>query len=334
MTDLTTKYLGLELAHPLIAGASPFTKSVDGARKLEDAGLSAIVMHSLFEEQITHESLELDHYLHRGTASFAEALDFFPDLETYGVGPERYVDLVREIKDAVDVPVIGSLNGVSSGGWVHYAKLIEEAGAAALELNIYYIPTDTDLTSAELEQTYVDLVKAVRAEVTVPIAVKLSPYFTSPPNIAWLLTEAGADALVLFNRFYQPDFDLDTLEVVPNLTLSRQEELLLPLRWISILSARLGCDFALSSGITSGEAVLKSMMAGASVAQTTSELLRGGLGRPREILADVRSWMEAYEYDSIKTMQGSMNQSSVSEPAAFERANYMRALKEFGSPRR
>jgi dihydroorotate dehydrogenase (fumarate) len=329
MTDLTTTYLGLTLENPLVAAASPLTKNLDGARRLEDAGVSAIVMHSLFEEQIDHESSELDHYLHRGSDSFSEALDFFPDLGSYNLGPDKYLELVRKVKAAVGVPVIGSLNGVSSGGWVHHARLIQDAGADALELNIYYVPTDVDLTSVELEQTYIDLVRAVRAEVTIPIAVKLSPFFTALPNIAARLVEAGASGLVLFNRFYQPDIDLAELEVVPNLTLSTGEELRLPLRWIAILSARLKCSFALSSGVTSAESVLKAAMAGADVAMVASELLRAGLGRPREILADIVAWMEAYEYSSIRQMHGSMNQHAVAEPAAFERANYMKALRSF-----
>jgi dihydroorotate dehydrogenase (fumarate) len=329
MTDLSTTYLGLALRNPLAASASPYTQTVAGARQLEDAGLAAIVMHSLFEEQITHESLELDHYLLRATGSFSEAMDFFPDLATYAVGPDKYLSLVRQIKEAVDVPVIGSLNGVSSGGWVHHAKLIEEAGADAIELNIYYVPTDVDLTGAELERTYADLVRTVRAEVRIPVAVKLAPFFTALANVASTLVDAGANGLVLFNRFYQPDIDLVDMEVVPGIELSQAEEMRLPMRWIAILSARLTCDFALSSGIGSAEGALKAIMAGANVAMMTSELLRGGLGRPRRMLADMEGWMEAHEYASVRQMRGSMNQSSVSEPAAFERANYMKALRTF-----
>jgi dihydroorotate dehydrogenase (fumarate) len=329
MTDLTTTYLGLKLKHPLVASSSPLTKTVDGARRLEDAGVSAIVMHSLFEEQITHESLELDHYLHRGTESFSEALDFFPDLGSYNLGPDRYLDLIRHIKAVAGVPVIGSLNGVSTGGWVRYARMIEQAGADALELNIYYLPTDADLTSAELERAHVDLVKAVRAEVTIPLAVKLGPFYTALPNLASLLVGVGADGLVLFNRFFQPDIDLAALAVVPDVALSDAEDMRLPLRWIAILSARLGCDFALTSGVTSAEGVIKAVMSGANVAMTTSEILRNGLGRPREILADMQAWMDANDYASVQQMHKSMNQHAVAEPAAFERANYMKALKSF-----
>jgi dihydroorotate dehydrogenase (fumarate) len=329
MVDLTTTYLGLQLKNPVVASASPLTWEVGTARQLEDAGVSAIVMHSLFEEEITHESHELDHYLRRGTDSFSEATDFFPEIEDMAIGPEKYLEQVRLIKEAVGVPVIGSLNGISKGGWIHHASLIEEAGADALELNIYYIPTDLDLTGKELESTYIELVQAVRSEVDIPIAVKLSPFFTCLPNVAWLLVEAGANGLVLFNRFYQPDFDLESLEVVPNLVLSDENELRLPLRWIAILAGRLQADFALSSGVQAASGVLKAMMAGASVAMLTSELLRNGPDRAAEILADLQSWMEEYEYESIEQMKGSMSQKAVAQPAAFERANYMRALRSY-----
>ncbi|MFN2115054.1 MAG: dihydroorotate dehydrogenase-like protein [Anaerolineae bacterium] len=329
MVDLTTTYLGMRLKNPLVASASPLTWEVDSVRQIEDAGIAAVVMHSLFEEEITHESQELDHYLHRGSLSFSEALDFFPEVAALTVGPEHYLEQLRQIKDAVDIPVIGSLNGVSAGGWVRHAKLIEEAGADALELNIYYIPTDIDLTGKELENTYIELVQAVREEVSIPVAVKLSPFFTCLPNVSWLLVEAGANGLVLFNRFYQPDFDLDSLEVVPNLTLSEESEMRLPLRWIAILSGRLDTDFALSTGVRSASGVLKAMMAGAKVAMMTSELLRNGPERGAEILADLQAWLEEYDYESIAQMQGSMNQKSVAEPAAFERANYMKALRSF-----
>jgi dihydroorotate dehydrogenase (fumarate) len=329
VVSLQTSYLGLDLRNPVVASASPLSKRVDTVRRLEDAGAAAVVVYSLFEEQITHESNELDHYLHRGSESFSEAIDFFPDLGNYNVGPDGYLEHIRRLKAAVDIPIIGSLNGVSTGGWVHHARLIEDAGADALELNIYYVPTDTDLTGRELEETYVELVQAVRSEIAIPLAVKLSPYFTSMANMGWLLVEAGADALVLFNRFFQPDLDLDAFEVVPSVTLSRPEALRLPLRWIAILSPKLACDFAATSGITTGDDVLKALMAGASVGMMASELLRGGVDRVGGVLDEMQVWMEEMEYESVAQLRGSMSQRSVAEPAAFERANYLRALSSF-----
>ncbi len=329
MPDLTTTYLGLKLKNPLVASASPLSKKVDNVRRLENAGAAAVVMYSLFEEQITHESHELDHYLERGTHSFAESLSYFPDLDHYNLGPERYLEHLHKVKQAVSIPVIGSLNGVSSGGWVEFAHLIEEAGADALELNIYYLPTEVDLSGAELEEEYVRLVRDVRARVKLPIAVKLSPFFTSLPNMAKRFVDTGANGLVLFNRFYQPDFDLEELEVVPNLVLSTSHELRLPLRWIAILYGRVEADFALTSGVHTAQDVLKAMMAGANVAMMTSTLLANGLGRLMHILTDLQEWMEEHEYESITQMRGSMSQRAVAEPAAFERANYMKALNSF-----
>ncbi len=329
MPDLTTSYLGLQLKNPLVASASPLSKKVENVRRLENAGAAAVVMYSLFEEQITHESHELDHYLERGTHSFAESLSYFPDLDHYNLGPERYLEHLHKVKQAVSIPVIGSLNGVSSGGWVEFAHLIEEAGADALELNIYYLPTQVDLNGAELEEEYVKLVRDVRARVKLPIAVKLSPFFTSLPNMAKRFVDAGANSLVLFNRFYQPDFDLEELEVVPNLVLSTSNELRLPLRWIAILYGRVEADFALTSGVHTAQDVLKAMMAGANVAMMTSTLLANGLGRLMHILTDLQEWMEEHEYESIAQMRGSMSQLAVAEPAAFERANYMKALNSF-----
>jgi dihydroorotate dehydrogenase (fumarate) len=329
MPDLTTTYLGLQLKNPLVASASPLSKKVENVRRLENAGAAAVVMYSLFEEQITHESHELDHYLERGTHSFAESLSYFPDLDDYNLGPERYLEHLHKVKQAVSIPVIGSLNGVSSGGWVEFAHLIEEAGADALELNIYYLPTEVDLSGAELEEDYVKLVRDVRARVKLPIAVKLSPFFTTLPNMAKRFVDAGANGLVLFNRFYQPDFDLEELEVVPNLVLSTSNELRLPLRWIAILYGRVEADFALTSGVHTAEDVLKAMMAGANVAMMTSTLLANGLGRLMPILTALQEWMEEHEYESITQMRGSMSQSAVAEPAAFERANYMKALNSF-----
>jgi dihydroorotate dehydrogenase (fumarate) len=329
MPDLTTTYLGLKLKNPLVASASPLSKKMDTVRRIEDAGAAALVMYSLFEEQITHESQELDHYLERGTDTFAESLSYFPDLNYYNLGPEPYLEHLHIIKQAVSIPVIGSLNGISSGGWVEYAHRIEQAGADALELNIYYLPTDSDLSGAELEEDYVQLVRDVRAKVKLPIAVKLSPYFTALPNMARRFVEAGANALVLFNRFYQPDFDLEELEVVPNLVLSTSHDLRLPLRWIAILYGRIQADFALTSGVHTAQDVLKAMMAGANVAMMTSTLLENGVGRIMHILTDLQEWMEEHEYESIEQMRGSMSQQAVTEPAAFERANYIKALNTF-----
>jgi len=332
MTDLSTTYLGLNLKNPLVASASPISKSIDKARKLEEAGVSAIVMYSLFEEQIIHESLELDHYLTRGTDSFAEAMSYLPDGGMYSMGPEKYLNQVAGLKKALNIPVIGSLNGVSKGGWTRYAKQIQDAGADALELNLYFIPTDPDLTAQELENAQVELVAEVKSAITIPLAVKLSPFVTALPNFARRIVEAGANGLVLFNRFYQPDFDLEELEIVHNLDLSTSADLRLPLRWISILHGKINADFALTSGIHKSTDILKAMMAGAKVGMMASELLWGATSAPqriREILGHIQKWMEEHEYTSIKQMQGSMSQKSVKEPAAFERANYMKVLNSF-----
>lgn len=329
MLDLTTTYMGLKLKNPLVASASPLSKKVESARQLEEAGVSAIVMYSLFEEQIIQESLKLHRDLTRGTESYAEAISYLPDYGTYSIGPESYLEHLNKLKSAVNIPVIGSLNGVSTGGWVEYARKIEQAGADALELNLYYLATDPELPSAELEASHVALVKDVRQQVSIPIAIKLSPFYSSLPHFARQLVNAGANGLVLFNRFYQPDFDLDELEVVPNLVLSNSNELRLPLRWIAILYGRVQADFALTSGVHTASDVIKAMMAGASAAMVASEFLQRGPARASEILADVQHWMEEHEYESIRQMQGSMSQQAVAEPAAFERANYMRALSSY-----
>ena len=326
MTDLSTTYLGLNLKNPLVASASPISKNIDKARKLEEAGASAIVMYSLFEEQIIHESLELDHFLTRGTDSFAEAMTYLPDGGMYSMGAEKYINQVAGLKKALSIPVIGSLNGVSKGGWTKYAKQIQDAGADALELNLYYIPTDPDLTAQELENAQVELVAEVKSAISIPLAVKLSPFVTALPNFARRIVEAGANGLVLFNRFYQPDFDLEELEIVHSLDLSTSTELRLPLRWISILHGKINADFALTSGVHTASDVLKSMMAGAKVAMMASNLLHNGEQVIPSMLSELSTWMESHEYVSIKQMQGSMSQKSVKEPAAFERANYMKVL--------
>jgi len=326
MTDLSTTYLGLKLKNPLVASASPLSKKIDRARKLEEAGVSAIVMYSLFEEQITHESLELDHYLTRGSDSFAEAQTYLPDGGMYGVSPEKYINQVTGLKKTLKIPVIGSLNGVSKGGWTSYAKKIEDAGADALELNLYYLVTDPELKSEEVEAAQVDLVAEVRNAIKIPLAVKISPFVTSLPNFARRIVDAGANGLVLFNRFYQPDFDLEELDIVHNLDLSTSADLRLPLRWISILYGKLNVDFALTSGVHTPADVIKSMMAGAKVAMTASNLLHNGMDAVGQVLNGLEEWMKEREYESIEQMQGSMSQQNVREPAAFERANYMKVL--------
>ena len=329
MTDLSTTYLGLRLKNPVVASASPLSKKLDRAKKLDTAGIGAIVMYSLFEEQIIQESLELDHYLSRGTNTYPEALSYLPDGGMYGVSPEKYLNQVSAVKKAVRVPVIGSLNGVSKGGWTNYARKIEEAGADALELNLYYIPTDLDVTSNDIEDMQVELVAEVKSAIRIPLAVKISPFVTSIPNFAKRLVEAGADGLVLFNRFYQPDFDLEELEIVHSLDLSTPAEMRLPLRWISILSGKITTDFALTTGVHTHLGVVKSMMAGAKVAMMASSLLHNGEQSVTQILNELEAWMIDHEYQSIRLMQGSMSQKSVKEPAAFERAIYMKVLGSF-----
>jgi dihydroorotate dehydrogenase (fumarate) len=331
MTDLSTQYLGLILKNPLVVSASPLCQSIDNLRRMEAAGAGAVVLHSLFEEQLTLESRELDRFLSEGTESFAEALSYFPDVNNYKMGPEGYLDHIRQAKAAVKIPIIASLNGVSAGGWTKYAKNMEEAGADALELNVYYVATQTDMTSTEVEQMYIDLVSQVKATVRIPVAVKLGPYFTSVANFAQQLDAVKADGLVLFNRFYQPDFDLENLEVTPNLILSKPYELLLRLHWVAILYGHIHADMAITGGIHSAHDVLKAMMAGAKVAMMTSVLLKEGIDHLKTIHADLLTWMEEHEYESIRQMQGSLSQQKVAEPAAFERANYMKVLSSYAT---
>ena len=312
-----------------MASASPLSKKVETAVELDKAGVAAIVMYSLFEEQIIQEGLKLDRDLSRGTHSFSEALDFIPDYGTYSIGPEKYLEQLSTIKQEVSIPVIGSLNGVTSGGWVDYAQKIEDAGADALELNLYDIATDPDVTSSQLEDEHISLVGAICKQVKIPVSIKLSPFYTAIPNFARRLTDAGANGLVLFNRFYQPDFDLDELEVVPNLVLSNSHELRLPLRWIAILYGQIQADFALTSGLHNAEDLIKSIMAGASVSMTASELLMNGVERVPQILGDLQTWMEEHEYESVNQMKGSMSRQAVAKPDTFERANYMKVLSSY-----
>ncbi len=329
MPDLASTYLGLALRNPLVASASPLSESLERARRLEDAGIAAIVLSSLFEEQITHESLELDHYLHNGAHAHAESQTYFPDFEHYGVGPHPYLDHLHQLKQTLTIPVIGSLNGVSTGGWIEYARRIEEAGADALELNVYYLPADPEMTAAAIESGYLALVRDVCAQVSIPVAVKLTPFFTSLPNMAQHLIHAGARGLVLFNRFYQPDFDLDSLSVIPHLELSTSRELRLPLQWIAVLYGRIHADLALTGGVHQGEDAVKAVMAGASVAMIASALLMHGIDRVRAILDEMTTWMDEHEYTSVAEMRGSMSLRGLADPGAFERAGYMQVLRSF-----
>jgi len=328
--DLTTDYLGLKLRTPLVPSAcGPLSNTLEKIRALEDAGASAIVLYSLFEEEILHESQELDYYLTQGSYSHAEALDYFPDPRVFDLTPDRYLDHLRRAKEAVDIPVMGSLNGVSSGGWIRYAKEIEQTGADALELNIYYIPTSLDLPGVQVEQMYVNVLEDVKKSVRIPVAIKLGPYFSNMAHMARRLCTAGADGLVLFNRFYQPDIDLEQLEVVPNVLLSTPQAMRLPLRWIAILHGRIEASLAATSGIHSAEDAIKMLMAGADVTMLCSTLLKNGVGHIRSLEEDLIRWMEEHEYDSVKLMKGSLSQKSCAHPAAFERANYMKALKSY-----
>ncbi len=327
--DLSTTYMGLTLKHPIVPSASPLSKNLDSIQRLAEAGAPAIVMYSLFEEQINQESHILDHYLSYGTHSYAEALSYYPDLGHYNIGPDEYLELIRKAKAAAGVPIIGSLNGVSTGGWIDYAKKIEQAGAAGLELNVYFLPTDLSRPGADVEQMCLDVVRDVKQSVAIPVAVKIGPQFSSLANMARRLADAGADALVLFNRFYQPDFDLEALEVTPNLMLSQPWEMRLPLRWVAILYGRVPVDFAITSGVHTAQDALKGLMAGAKTVMMTSELLKNGVGRINEIAAEMSDWLEQREYESVKQMQGSMSQLNVAEPAAFERANYMKMLQSW-----
>jgi dihydroorotate dehydrogenase (fumarate) len=329
MVDLSTTYMGLKLKNPLVASPSPLMESVDNIRRLEDAGAAAVVLHSLFEEQITLMSHDLDRFLSHGAESQAEAENYFPNMTDYNLGPDGYLNHLREAKQAVSIPVIGSLNGVWMGDWTRYARKIEQAGADGIELNVYYIPTDLDLSGGQVEQAYLDLVNDVKSSIGIPVAVKLSPFFSSIANMARRFDTVGADALVLFNRFYQPDFDLETLDVVPNLTLSDSSELRLRLRWVAILCGHIRADMAITGGVHSADDVLKAMMAGANIAMMTSALLDHGIPHVTSVLNDLNLWMEEHDYQSIRQMQGSMSQRAVAEPAAFERANYMKVLRSY-----
>jgi dihydroorotate dehydrogenase (fumarate) len=327
MLDLTTRYLGMQLRTPLVASASPLSQEIDNIRRLEDAGASAVVLYSLFEEQLRQESLELDFYLSEGTESHPESLSFFPQPAEFKLGPDGYLEHIRKAKSAVKVPIIASLNGSSVGGWIQYATQIQEAGADALECNIYWIVTDPDMTSAQVEQQYLDIVQAVKSAVSIPVAVKISPFFSNLANMAKRLDEAGADGLVLFNRFYQPDIDLATLDLKPNVLLSTPQAIRLPLTWIGILHGRVKASLAATSGVHNPDDVIKLLMVGAKATMLCSTLLRNGINHLRAIEQGMRQWMEHHEYESVQQMQGSMSQLRCPDPSAFERAQYMRAVK-------
>jgi dihydroorotate dehydrogenase (fumarate) len=327
--NLTTHYMGFELKNPIVPAASPLTKHIDNFRRMEDAGAAAITMHSLFEEQIEFETQQFEHFFGYGTESFAEALTYFPKLNEFGVGPENYLELVHKAKQAVDIPVIASLNGVSDGGWIDYATKIQQAGADALEVNLYFLPTDPRVACGEVEQIYLDVLANVKRNVTIPVAMKIGPYFTALPRVATALDKAGAGALVLFNRFYQPDLNIEELAVAPHLVLSTSDELRLPLRWIAILYSHVGCSLALTTGVHTVEDAVKAVMAGADIATTTSALLEHGIGHITTLVDGFKLWMEEHEYDSVDMMKGSLSQRNVAEPAAFERANYMKTLRSY-----
>jgi dihydroorotate dehydrogenase (fumarate) len=328
--DLSTTYLGLRLKNPIVPSASPLSREIANLRRMEDAGAAAIVLYSLFEEEINSESHTLDRYLNQGTESFAEALSYFPEAPVYrAIGPDAYLEHIYRAKQAVNIPIIASLNGVSTGGWIRYAKEMEGAGADALELNIYYMPTSLELDGAEVEQIYIDLVRDVSQSIDIPVAVKLSPYFSATANMMDRLSQAGANGLVLFNRFYQPDLDLENLEVMPNLKLSTSDEIRLPLRWIAILYGRISADLALTTGVHNGMDALKGVAAGANVVMTTSELLMNGIGRISDILAEMEAWLMENEYESADQLRGSLSQINVAAPAAFERANYIQIVRSF-----
>ena len=327
--DLTTKYLGMTLRSPLVAAASPLSEDISNIKKLEDAGIGAVVLYSLFEEQIRLEQEEYNFHTTQGTEAFAESLSYFPEIHDYKLGPELYLEHIEKAKQAVDIPIIASLNGSTLGGWTNYAKEMESAGADAIELNIYNIPTDMGMSGQQVEKQYIDILKSVKSAVKIPVALKLSPFFSNFSNMARQFDEAGADALVLFNRFYQPDIDLDQYEVTPNLLLSQSSAMRLPMRWIAILSDRIKADLAATSGIHTGTDVIKMLLVGASVAMLCSSLLKHGVNHVRNIEDHMKQWMREREYESVAQLQGSMSQKKTSDPSNFERAQYMKAITKY-----
>ena len=327
--NLTTRYMGLTLKNPIVASASPLSQSVDTIRRLEDHGASAVVMFSLFEEQIQHDLAAMEHFMAVGTESFGEALSYFPAVDDFDVGPTQYLELIRKASAAVDIPIIASLNGTSDRGWVDFATLMQEAGAKGLELNIYYIPTEMARTGAEVEEQYLDVLARVKAAVTIPIAVKVGPYFSSFAHMAGRLDRAGADALVLFNRFYQPDFDIENRTVVPSLALSRPDEIRLPLLWIALLHGRVKASLAATTGVHSAVEAIKYLMAGADVVMSTSALLQHGPPFLSRLLSDLTGWMEKKGYESVDQLRGSMSQQSIPDSTVFVRGNYIKVLESY-----
>lgn len=328
--NLSTTYLGLKLRSPLVpSAAQPLTENVDNIKRMEDAGAAAVVLHSLFEEQLSLERREIFESLTQGTDSFAEALTYFPEPSEFHVGPEVYLKNIQKAKASVQIPIIASLNGSTAGGWVEYAQKIEKAGADAIELNIYWIPTDPSLTSIRIEDTYVEILRSVKEQVSIPVAVKLSPFFTNFANMARRLEAVGADGLTLFNRFYQPDMDLESLEVTPNILLSTPMAMRVPLRWIAILRDQVGLSLAATSGIHRATDAIKMLMAGADVTMMCSALLRHGVKHLTTVENEIRAWMEEHDYESIEQLKGSMSQKNCPDPAAFERAQYMRAVSSY-----
>ncbi|HMD44067.1 MAG TPA: dihydroorotate dehydrogenase-like protein [Candidatus Acidoferrum sp.] len=329
MSDLSTSYLGLNLKAPLLASASPLCESVDNIKRLEDQGIAAVVLPSLFEEQLELESMAVDADLTRGAESFPESANFFPDLQTYNLGPDGYLELIRHAKEVVGIPIIASVNGISKGGWLEYGKMMEEAGADAIELNIYSIVTDPTISGVEVEKNYIELVRQLKRSMRVPLAVKLSPFFSAPANMAVRFDEAHADGIILFNRFYQPDFDIEQLSVSPSLALSRPEELLLRLHWAAILYGHVKADIGITGGVHTSKDVIKCVLAGARVAFMTSALLRNGVQHAAYVLKELSRWLDEHEYSSVQQMCGSMSHGSVPDPSAFERGNYMKVLSSY-----
>jgi dihydroorotate dehydrogenase (fumarate) len=330
--DLSTSYLGLTLTHPFMPGASPLTENLDGVRRLEDAGAPAIVLFSLFEEQLVGEEMATRNAVDAPAESYAEATSYFPDAEDFRLGPDDYLDHVRRAKEAVGVPVIASLNGTTAGGWLRYADLIQEAGADALELNIYALATDPEVGSGALEDSTLAMVRSLKERLRIPLAVKLSPFYTSLAGFARRLDELGVEGLVVFNRFYQPDIDIEALEVKRSLELSRSSELLLRLRWAAILSSQVKASIAVTGGVHTPEDALKAVMAGANAVQVVSALLQNGPSHLERIRAGVETWLVEHEYESLRQALGSMNHRRSPDPAAFERANYMHILAGWNAP--
>ncbi len=325
--DLSTKYLGMQLRTPLVASASPISHEISAIRRLEEAGASAVVLHSLFEEQLQQDSPQAGSHLNEGSGSHAESPAYFPKAIEFRTRPEDYLNHIRKAKDAVDIPIIASLNGATLGGWAKYARQIEQAGADAIECNIYFVPTKTGVCGSDIEQTYIDILREVKISVRIPVAVKLSPFFSNFANMAKRLDQTGADGLVLFNRFYQPDIDLDELEIRPSVLLSSPHELRLPLTWIGILYGRIRASLAGTSGVHGPEDVVKLLLVGADITMLCSTLLRNGIDHLRVVEGGVQQWMEKHQYESVHEMQGSMSQLRYSDPGAFERAQYTRAVK-------